>query len=138
METKFFLVPGTMIRVDSLLKKKGSQYFTHMQCVVTENGRSTDKVYAIPISYFLMEPTSFIVQEELKSKYQANHIPYMNKKFDKKMFLWLRDKIQRFMFITVVDNVIGPTNTDPSKLRPWAVWKWDVEVPAYYPEDDDY
>lgn len=57
------------------------------------------------------------------------------------MYVWLKDKIKRFMFITIVDNVIGPSNSDPTKRRPWAVWKYRVETTddfSYVPEDEGY
>ena len=72
--------------------------------------------------------------------YSTHGIPYMNHRFDKNRLLWIKDKIARFMFIHVVDNIIGPSNTDSSKDRHWAVWKYDIETKdeEYTEAIDDY
>lgn len=140
METKLYLTPGTWVRVDTLLKKKGEKYYSHIKCELLENGCTTGQFYAIPISYFLMEPKSLVVKNDLMVSYSTHGIPYMNHRFDKNRLLWIKDKIARFMFIHVVDNIIGPSNRDSSKDRHWAVWKYDIETKdeEYTEAIDDY
>lgn len=124
-----YLETGTVVLVHSLLKKNGATYHSFVDCAPLVDGRRiSENSYAVPISYFFLEPVDLSVREELKSIYSANHIPYMNHKLDRDRFIWLKDKIGRFMSITIVDNVIGPSNSNPEKIRHWPVWKWQVEI----------
>lgn len=132
METRYYFEPGAHLRVDGLLKAKGSRFYTHLQCVQyeLESGSSRliqGQTYAVPIFYFLMEPRSLSVKESLEDIYRQHNLPYMNHKFDKKRLQWIKNIIMRFMWITVVDNVIGPSNGNADKDRHWAVWKYDFE-----------
>lgn len=134
-EIKTDFSPGTQFRVAGLLKKNGAKFYSHLECVLYDNNHETSKVYAIPLSLFLLEPSDNSVKEELENKYRQYGIPYMNHKLDKSRFVWLCNMIRCFMSITIIDTVWGPMNVDPYKKRAYAVWTYDIET---YEEDEPY
>ena len=116
-EIKTDFSPGTQFRVAGLLKKNGAKFYSHLECVLYDNNHETSKVYAIPLSLFLLEPSDNSVKEELENKYRQYGIPYMNHKLDKSRFVWLCNMIRCFMSITIIDTVWGPMNVNHYKKR---------------------
>ena len=127
IETKYQLDPGTVIRVDSLLKRTGAEYYTHLHCQIFKNRTPTSEWYAIPITYFFCEPLDSSTLDKLNDEYSKHGSRMLNKNFDRNMFRWIKEKMGYFLFITVLDNISGPLNSNPSKMRPYPVWKYETE-----------